>query len=258
MSAEKDITLDEKRVYGATDDSTPVFVACEVGLARVEVSDDLVGEFSLARRGATADVVGSDGRLAVAGEDALVGTGDDFAETGFGPASAVGFCNGLVATGSGRVARYEDDAWTTLSSVEDVRTVAGETLAAGGGVFRLDGTHLGLDDARDLSAGDELFAATADGLYYLGNGWMKALDGGFRAVAADGDRVYAAAADGTLYARDGDDWADTDAPGDVADVTLADGAVYAVTADGAFLADVGDGWRERQLGLPGVRRLAVP
>jgi hypothetical protein len=258
MSAEKDITLDEKRVYGSKEGSTPVFVATGTGLARVEVSADLVGEFGLARRGDVRDVAGSQGRLAVAAEDALVGTGDDFAETGFGPATAVGFLDGLVAAGDGLVARHEGDEWVTLAELDDVRTVAGDMLAAAAGVFRLDGEHVGLDDARDLAVDGEVLAATGNGLYYLANGWMDALGGGFRAVAADGGRAYAVADDGTCYRRDDGAWVDTDAPGDVADVTLADGAVYAVTTDGTFLADAGDGWRDRRLGLPEARRLAVP
>jgi hypothetical protein len=258
MSAEKDITLDEKRVYGSKEGSTPVFVATGAGLARVEVSADLVGEFGLARRGDTRDVVGSEGRLAVAAEDVLVGTGDAFAETGFGPADAVGFEDGLVAAGDGRVARHDGDAWVSLAAVDDVRVLAGEMLAAAGGVFRLDGDHVGLDDARDLSVDGEVLAATGDGLYWLGNGWMDALGGGFRAVAADGERAYAVADDGTCYRRADGAWTATDAPGDVADVTLADDAVYAVTTDGTFLANAGDGWRDRRLGLPSARRIAVP
>lgn len=271
MSAEQDITLDEKRVYGSKEGSTPVFVATGVGLARVEVSADLVGEFALARRGDTRDVVGSEGRLAVAAEDALVATGDGFAETGFGPASAVGFDDGLIAAGEGRVARHDGSDWATLAEIEDVRAISGGMCAAAGGVFRFDGGHVGLDGVRDLSTDGEVLAATGDGLYYLANGWMDSLGGGFRAVAADGDRAYAAADDGTLYRRDDGDWVDADAPGDVADVTLADDAVYAVTTGGTFLANAEDGrsseardaephggWRDRMLGLPEARRIAVP
>ncbi|WP_255151126.1 HVO_0234 family beta-propeller protein [Halorarius halobius] len=273
MSAEKDITLDEKRVYGAKAGSTPAFVATGAGLARVEVSADLVGEFSLVHRGDVRDVVGSEGRLAVAGDDALVGTGDGFEPTEFGPATAVGFHDGLVAAGAGRVARHDGDAWVDLAAVEDVRTIAGGMLAAAGGVVRLDGTHVGLDDARDVTTDGEILAATADGLYYLANGWMDALDGGFRAVAADGDRAYAVSDEGTLYRRTDDEWVDTGAPGDVADVALSDDAVYAVTTGGTFLANAGEvsgrgpdareaephgGWRDRMLGLPEARRVAVP
>ena len=60
-----------------------------------------------------------------------------------GPADAVGYRDGLVAAGDGRVARYEDGAWTTLADLADVRAVDGDMVAAAGGVHRLDGTHVG-------------------------------------------------------------------------------------------------------------------
>lgn len=281
MNAPTDDTLDEKRVFGSREGSIPVFVASGAGVARVAVAADRVGEFSLVHREPARDVVATDGRLAIAGADALLSTGDEHIadadaveRTGFGPTTAVGFDDGLVAAGEDRVARLEDDGWTTLAEVANVRTVAGDTLAAAGGVFRLDGTHVGLDDARDVTTAGEVLAATADGLYRLGNGWLAVLDGGFRAVTADGERARAVADDGTLYAREGDgEWTDSGAPGDVVDVALAGDATYAVTGDGTFLADAGDapasdsgareapphgGWRDRSLGLPETRRLAVP
>lgn len=266
MNAGSDGTLDEKRVFGARGGSTPVFVATGAGVARVAVAADRVGEFSLVHADPARDVVARDGRLAIASADALVAAGDArldetgaVEETGFGPATAVGFHDGPIAAGGGRVARRTGDGWTTLAEVPDVRTVAGQTLAAAGGVFRLDGSHVGLDGARDVTTDDEVLAATDDGLYALGNGWIPVLDGGFRAVTADGERARAVAADGTLYARDGDrEWTDAGAPGDVVDVALGADATYAVTGDGTFLADAGDGWRDRSLGLPETRRIAVP
>lgn len=257
MSADRDIALDEKRVYGARDGATTAFVATGAGLARVSVSGDMIGEFALARRGDVRDVVGSEGRLAVAAEDALVGTGESFVETGFGPASAVGFDDGLVAAGEGRVARHDGD-WTTCATIANVRAIAGGLCAAAGGVFRVEGDHVGLADARDLSTAGEVLAATGEGIFTLANGWQRVLDGGFRAVVADGDRAFAVADDGRLVSRAGDDWVDVGMPGEVADVAIGEAAVYAVTTDGTFLVDAGAGWRDRMLGLPDARRLAVP
>lgn len=257
MSAEKDISLDEKRVY-AGGSSRPAFVASDAGLVELSVSDDLVGEYGLARRGATRDVAATDGRVAAATDtDAVLATDDGFADTGFGPATAVGFAEGLVACGDGRVARYDDGAWTALGRVADARAVAGDLVAAAGGLFRLDGSHAGLDAARDVAVGTDVFAATDAGLYALANGWMRRLDGAFRAVATDEDRAVAVRDDGTLFERRGGEWTDADAPGDVADAAVVADTIYAVTADGTFLADAGDGWRDRVLGVPGCRRLAV-
>lgn len=263
MSADQDISLEEKRVYAGGDART-AFVAAETGLLEVSVSDDLVGEFGLAGREPTTDVVVDDGRVAAAtATDALVASDDGFAPTGFGPASAVGFSDGLVACASDddRVARLADGAWTDLGRVPDVRAVAGDLLAAADGVFRLDGSHAGLADARDVAVGRDVFAATADGLYALANGWMKRLDGGVRAVATGGGRAVAVRDDGRLLERRAGEWVATGATG-VVDAAATDGALYAVTDAGTFLAAVdvpteaGD-WRERSLGVAEPRRLAV-
>jgi hypothetical protein len=292
--SDDDISIDEKRVYGARTGTTAVFVATGAGLARVEISGDRVGEFGLAARGAVHDVAGADGRLAVATDDAVrLGTGDAFRPTGFGPATAVGWHDGaLHAAGDGRMARFDPDGdptageadgdggdngeadedtpvpgtWTTRCEVDDVRALADDMVAAADGLFRLDGTHLGLSDARDVAPTVPL-AATGDGLYYLGNGWMDALPGDVRAVAAAPDgRAHAATAD-ALYVHvpgsDGygpDAWAAVDLPmtGHVVDVAYGAEATYALTAEGTVLANAGDGWRDRSLGLPNARRLAVP
>lgn len=259
--SDEDISLDEKRVYADKAGTTTAFVATGAGVARVEVSDDIVGEFALEHRGTAADLAAADGRLAVATpEDVLVSDGGGFAETDFGPAAAVGFRDGLVAAGDGRVARREDGEWTTLGRVDGVQAIDGDMVAADTGVHRLDGTHVGLSAANDVSTAADPLAATDDGLYYLANGWMAALDGPFEVVGGHaGGRAHAATAD-TLYERaaGGDEWTPVELPvgGPVADVAYGD-ATYAVTRDGTFLADAGDGWRHRSLGLPDVSAVAV-
>jgi hypothetical protein len=250
MSAEKDIALEEKRVYAAATGRTEAFVACGVGLARVAVSDALVGEFGLVRRGDARDVAAGGDRLALATDrDVLLASGaadeaPTFEPTGFGPATAVTVAGGgdrdaVVAAGDGRVARLDGEGWTTLCGLDDVRAVDGDLLAAGSGVHRLDGTHVGLRSARDVASAGLPLAATGEGLYYLGNGWMDARDGDFRTVAADGERAHAAT-DEALYER-------------------GDATTYAVTGDGTLLAyDPAEGaWRDRPLGLADARAIAV-
>lgn len=269
-------SIDEKRVYTEEAGTTVLFVATESGLARVEASGDQVGRFGLVHRGEARDVAAIDGPDATApslvvatAEDVLVGPPGDLAPTGFGPATAAGAADGAVAAGGGRVARLDarpdgatadGGAWTDLGSVPAVRAVDGDLVAAAGGVFRLDGSHVGLDDAHDVSVAGGPLAATAAGLYRLGNGWLTERDGEFRVASADGTggRAHAATPD-ALLARRGREWREADLPvGEpVVDVGYAEGAVYAVTEACTVLAAAGDGWRSRSLGLPGACGLAV-
>jgi hypothetical protein len=101
-----------------------------------------------------------------------------------------------------------------------------------------------------------VLAATAAGLYALGNGWMEELSGPFHLVAGDGERVHAAG--DRLYARE-ENWTAVDLPteGRVAGVGYGE-RTYAVTEEGVVLVADGGEWRSRSLGLPEVRGLAVP
>ena len=263
VSAEQDISLEEKRVYAGGDART-AFVAARTGVIELSISDDLVGEFGLVHRDPTSDVVDDDGRVAVATDtDALGASDDGFTATGFGPAAAVGFADGLIACAANgdRVARFADGTWTDLGAVAEVRAVAGDLLAAAGGVFQLDGSHVGLGDARDVAVDRDVFAATADGLYALANGWMRRVDDGCRAVATAEGRAVAVCDDGTLLERRAGEWVATGATGVVDAAATAD-ALYAVTDGGTFLAAVGEpstrsDWRERSLGVADLRGLAV-
>jgi hypothetical protein len=313
------ISIDEKRVYDASEGPTPVFVAGEFGVVRVDTSDDLVGEFGLAHRCTARDAAGRDGHLAVAtDEDVLVGVfggghesektseaGDasrndetaedapeaEFRALGVGPAVAVGFAErGLVAAREdGTVVREEEsraatgadvesettasDDWTELGELDDVRAIDGDLVAAESGVYRVEGDGLrrvGLGGVRDVSADGVPLAATDEGLFALGNGWMDALGGAFRAVvAAEADpdasasagtlgRSHAASAD-DLFAHEDGEWREVELPvsGEVVALDHGEGA-YAVTADGTFLLSVGDGWTHQILGLRGVEAVAAP
>lgn len=256
--SDEDSSLTEKRVYGGGDGATVAYAASSVGLVRVSVSGDIVGEFALDRRGETTDVAAADGRLAVATpEEVLVGTAEGFERTGFGPASAVAYHDGLLAGDDDRIARY-DAGWKTVSTPGGVRAIDGGMAAAESGIYTVEGTHVGLDDARDVSTTGTPLAATDDGLYYLANGWMRAIEGAFRCVASDGDRAHAATG-GALYERSAPgEWTPVDLPtgGPIVDVAYGDG-VYAITEGGVVLANAGDGWRHRSIGVAGVAALTV-
>lgn len=257
----------EKRVYGERTGRRASYVGGADGLVRVAVSGDRVGGFALRDDRSVRDVAAGpvgDGDNAcgpVVATDGDVLAGPDLRSVDFGPAVAVGVDGEPVAAGpAGRVARLVDGDWRDLGTVADVRAIDGGLLAAAGGIFRLDGTHVGLSDALDVAAAGP-YAATADGLYRLGNGWRAVREGVCRAVAAAGDRTLVAT-DGGLTVRDGDGdgWQVADLPVDetVVDVALGE-AAYAVTADGQFLASAAgrEPWRATPLGVTGVTALSV-
>ncbi|PSQ01077.1 hypothetical protein BRC92_11235 [Halobacteriales archaeon QS_4_69_31] len=283
-------TIEEKRMYGDQREGTVAYVASERGVATVRVSGDRVGRFGLAHRCEARDLATVDGAVVVAtAEDVLVGPGE-FEPLGLGPAVAVTTLDGgvLAGTPDGTVSRHADGAWSAVGAVEDVRALSGEFVAAAGGVFRVgDGlAGVGLADARDVAAGGTVLAATGDGLYRLGNGWLCEREGAFdvattretgptgpgraSANAETGESAGAVAdahaADGeTLYART-DGWTAVDLPVAESVVDVAYGeCVYAATGPGTFLveaapdrtADGTGGWRPRSLGLPGISALAV-
>jgi hypothetical protein len=280
-------TIREKRVYDDAAPPTPVFVAAEQGLVVAQLSDDAVGEFGLAHRGTARDVtVGPDGTLAVATDDAVLvapeADADRLHEAAFGPGRAVTVVDApersvVAAEESGRIARlpipddgFDPDSppvaddWTDLGSVDDVRALDGRLVAAADGVHRITASGLdvaGLDDARDAAARGAPLAATGEGLYELGNGWMLAREGSHETVATDGELAHAVAVDETVLGRStgGGEWTELDVPTDgrITDFTYTAEAVVAATGSGSLLANAGDGWRSRAVGVRGVRTIAA-
>jgi hypothetical protein len=258
----------EDRVYADRAGNDRLVVASDAGLTRVAVANGRVGRFSLERRCTPRDLAVGSGWIAVAtDEDVLLRRGDGaYVETGFGPAVAVG------ADGDDLIAADEDSAirrslavdpadpgeWLPLADVDaPIRAIDGGLIAAGDGVYRLhaDGLdHAGLDDARDVSAAWTPLVATGEGLFRLGNGWLREVAGEATVVAAHADGRAGAVVDGRLHEREAGEWV---ARGiDDEPVALCHGQrPYAVTADGTVLSadpDAADGWRRRALGLPGV------
>jgi len=269
MPSDDDIALDEKRMYGKRREGTTAFVACEMGIARVALSDDQIGRFGLEHRCSARDIAGRDGRLAVATDgDVLVGSDGEFTPTGFGPAVAVGVGESVVAADDeGRIARLDGDEWTDIGSVGTVQAIDGDLLAGAAGVYRAAGEELvalGDRDARDVAVAGP-YAATADGLVRWSDGWLLEASGDATVVAAErgGDRAHAVV-DGDLLARIDGSWDRVDPlQSGVADVAY-DAATVAVTDDGVVMIDpvtAKDGapeWRSRALGLTGVVGVAVP
>ncbi|RQG94674.1 HVO_0234 family beta-propeller protein [Natrarchaeobius chitinivorans] len=288
-------SIEEKRVFGDRSGALEAYVASALGVVRVRIAGETVGEFGLCARCDARDVATNGQRVAIATDedvrvlDLETGTGDDegretaadrFVDTGFGPSVAVGYdgTDLLAADADGTIARTtaERDGWDRLEadSIASVRAIDADLVATDGGVYRFhdgDLEHAGLADCRDVSAPGVPLAATSDGVYRLGNGWMVDLDGAFEMVAADprstpGRLARAHAVSGeTLYALDGGVWSEIPHPGGrIVDVGYGE-TVYAVTEDGRFLVATDDGtdeteangWRTRSLGVDGVTGLAV-
>lgn len=270
-------TIDEKRVYDAKTGTTRALVASSIGVVRVEVSDDIVGEFGIEHRCDARDLATAGGALAVAtDEDVLIGA---FEPTDHGPAVAVGVDGDatFAAAPDGTVSRLVRgaDEWEALGAVEAPRRMAGALVAAADGVHRVRGGGVeygGLDDVRDVASGGVPLAVTGEALYTLGNGWMRDLAGDFRAVATDATSERAVAATPEeLYERadDGVEW-DAHPEAGVVDAAITSDLLVAVTDGGELRvrtagaepgdgeADAGNAWRGRHIGVPDAAAVVLP
>lgn len=253
-------SIEEKRVYAGKSGEATVRLASEVGVVRVSVSADSIGEFGIEQRCTARDLAHCGGLAVATDEDVLLG-GEG---TGFGSALAVGGEGEPIAAGpEGRVARYADGEWEELGRIEGVRAIDGDLLATAEGIYRADDglAHVGLEGANDVSVPGVPLAATSEGLYRLGNGWMREAEGGFDRVAADREsppgelaRACAIGAD-ALYVYDGE-WRERETPEPLSAAAIGE-AIYGATDDGTLYVDAGDGWRSQPLGVPGVEAMLV-
>ncbi len=307
--AEDDISIEEKRVYAGTAGRTDAYVATESGVVRVALSADKVGAFDMVAREPARDVAvlprdDDPDLVGVATADGLrvarVGDDPEFepidADTGAADAAGVHDGAFLVAGDGGGIDRVAVEgadgaptaaAVTRIGSVSEPRAVDGPLVAAADGVYQVTGgdgaaaatdasaaralTSVGLDDARDVAGAGMPLAATGSGIYWLGNGWMTALEGAAEAVAADGDGHAMAVVDGELLVHVGDaagsevaewddeTWRATDLPVDEDAVALGygPGISVVVTAAGTLCVDAGDGWRHQVVGVRDVAGVAL-
>lgn len=270
--SDEDISLDEKRVFEDQRGTATVFVAGELGLARVEVSDDQIGRFGLVHRGETQDVAVDthEGKVAIAtADDVLVGDGESFDPTGFGPAVAVTFADGLAAADPrGRIARRDGLEWTTTATVgAQIDAMDGDLVATAMGVYRIESTEdqgVALADVRDVASAGP-FAATGGGIYRLAEGvWERDVEGDATAVAGSASRS-AGLVDRTVLERtdEAGEWETAGCPaGDVVDLAVAE-AIYAIDREGTLFVDPptakdgSDGWASRSLGVTEVAAIDV-
>ncbi len=276
-------TIEEKRVYADRTGQAEVYVASSTGIVVVNVSDDLVGEFSLASRCEPRDVAAAEGEVAAAtAEDVLSLAGGAFEATGFGPAVAVDIADGVMVAadedghlarreapgdvGDGEASGHKTEAgsgadWTPVGTVDgSVAGIDWPFVATDSGVARIDDGVLreaGLSGVNDVAAAGIPLAATSSGLYKLGNGWMTVLDGSFQAVESKGTRAHAASK-ARLYGEEGD-WQQLDVPVSepIADIAYTSAATVCVTQTGTLAITAGDRWRTHILGVSGVGGVTV-
>lgn len=264
-AVEGDDATDERQLFGERRPETAAFVAAEIGVARVDLAADRVGQFSLAYQCTARSVAADRETVAVGTDDAvLVDRGDGFEPVGRDSAVAVSLDEGTVLAAAPDGAVSRDGG--RIGSVTDPRRFDGALLATGDGVVRIgEGlANLGLGDVRDVAwVEDGVVAATPDGLYGDAGQWERLLEGDIQAVASDGVRIAVVDGERVLERRDGD-WERLAPP--ETPVALAYGeSLYAISGDGDFLVytdpsvagDGRGGWRSHALGLPDAVDLAV-
>ena len=270
MARHGDDDIADKRVFAGRGRDVDLLVGGADGLLRVSVSGALVGSFGLVHRGAIRDVAADDERVVIATAtdvfvaDRAPSTELEFEPTGLGPARAVSIRAGLRATDGSEVLHY-DGGWERTTTLAGVSAIDGALVATSAGVFRADGSPLGLEECEDVDSSAAPLAATAAGLYRLGNGWMaipETADERIRVVTsasedgralAAGERLYERAADGAA-----DGWRAVELPARLVGLALADTG-YGVTEAGSLWAydPAEDAWRSQPLGVDGVRAMAL-
>jgi len=248
---------------GGDDAPDLVGVATPDGLFVSPISDELA--FETVETGAAVAVGARGDSFVVAGENGEI----DRVE--FGHAETDDRGSGSFGSGDGSSATVTRIGW-----VSDPTAIDSPLVAAADGVHRITESDaseagqelvsVGLDDARDVGGRGTPLAATAAGLYWLGNGWMTASEGDAEAVAADGDGHAMTVVDGDLFVHAHDSgewragtWERTDLPVDEAPVALGygPGVSVVVTDAGTLCVDAGDGWRHQVIGVRGVAGVAL-
>lgn len=262
--------LAAKRVYADRTRAEQLVVATRLGVASVALSDGRLGEVGLVHRGSPTDLAvgstsGTGPRLAVATvEDVLLADEPEvgaLAPSRFGPAVAVTITDDgdrvVAVAPDGRLGVHTDE-WRTVATLSDTPTsLDGDLVGTTGGVYRLiDGAlqPAGLAGVTDVArAGGVPLAATGDGLYVLGNGWMDVLAGDVRVVADASDgRAHAATGD-TLFELVDGEWRPVDIPSADPIGAIAYGEfTYVLTEGGDLLVETSGGWDAHALGLDGV------
>lgn len=283
-----DDASDERSLFGRRREESHLYVATGLGIARVDVADGRVGQFSLAERCECTSIAASHG-MVIAGtaDGVLVDAGDGFTpadDPDAGRIAAVGVDQQWFtqARESGVVRRRgrTQVSWDSVGRVQEPRALAGIHLAAADGVYRVGDNlrDLGLTAVNDVALTDAaartdpdhgrmtLLAGTDEGLYrHAGQGWDREHDTAVSVVESSGDNAFAVSEQGVLEAGD-DGWTvlEEQPGGELVDLAIRD-RVYGITGDGTIWmtdAPLGEepdfrSWRSFSIGVRDAVEVAI-
>jgi hypothetical protein len=259
-------SLEEKRVFAPDRPARTLYVGTNRGLIALSVAGVHLGRFSMAIRGSVHALCAAPAGVIVAvGERVEAIAGAELPSTmpaTPGPIDVLGADAAAVWTatddlairypssGRGEPDRYRTDARVTAIAPPFIGTTAG--------LLRYTPTGLqsvGLEHVTALTSAP--LVGTTAGLYSLGNGWMRQLDGHILAAASHPSHG-AAATDTGIYAG-GSGWAALDAPpAPSVELAVSADVVYAISADGVAMAHLpGEPWTQTHLGVGGITGVVI-
>ena len=259
-------SLEEKRVFAPDRPARTLYVGTDRGVLALSVAGVHLGRFSMAISGTVQALCAAPGGVVAAVDDrvevirdaelpsAMPATTDGVGVLG-ADATAVWTATDDLAiryprTAGGAPERYRTDAPVTAIAPPFIGTTAGLLR------YTADGLQsVGLEHVTALTSAP--LVGTTAGLYTLGNGWLRQLDGPVRAAASHPSHSVVATDTGLF--TDDSGWAPVEAPpaSPVALAVCAD-AVYAISADGVAMAHLpGEPWTQTHLGVGGITGMVI-
>ena len=259
-------SLDEKRVFAPDRPARTLYVGTDRGLIALSVAGVHLGRYSMAIRGTVHALCATPAGVIAAVDDRVEAIGG--AEL---PST-------MPAT-TGEVAVLGADAAAVWTATDDLVTrypcsdggdpgryrtggavtaIAPPFIGTTDGLLRYtpDGLQsVGLEQVTALTSAP--LVGTTEGLYTLGNGWMRQLEGHVLAAASHPSHSAVATDTGIYTGASG--WAALDAP-PAPSVALAVSAdvVYAISADGIVMAHLpGEPWTQTHLGVGGITGVVI-
>lgn len=258
---------EDRRLFGDRQETTIGYVASKMGLVRIELSADRIGNYSLLERGSVRAVATDDQTVVVGTDESVHFDTDDSGECmplGFGRTTAVGIDGETVfaAGPDGTIGRLDGhEAWNWRQSDAGIHADAGVQDGAGiqddAGIQSGAGVQADADENREpdptwqtlgsvddpASIDGDLLAAES-GVFRLGSSIETLGLSGVTDVARDstGSELLAATRDGLYCCSNGEaDWEQLTTDEYHRVLSVEDGYLT-VTDEGTVRRVTGDGW----------------